>query len=139
MSAIFGKKNPVAPDARRPFQDEWGIFDPEQAGVSALARTSTDDQPAPPAVVAEVSAMPVEKPVVAKDTKPQAGKASAGALYTVESPVRCPQCEHEILTFRVLRVLRTQVSFTSTLPRKGYVIVCPDCQGLLSADLSGLV
>lgn len=40
---------------------------------------------------------------------------------------------------RVLRVLRTQVSFTSTLPRKGYVIVRPECDRLLSAELSGLV
>jgi len=36
-------------------------------------------------------------------------------------------------------VLRTQASFTSTLPRKGYVVVCPECERMLSAELSGLV
>jgi hypothetical protein len=66
-------------------------------------------------------------------------KTSAGAVYTIESPVRCPECETEIRTFRVLRVVRTQASFTSTLPRKGYVIVCPACERMLSAELSGLV
>jgi hypothetical protein len=44
-----------------------------------------------------------------------------------------------ISTVRVSRLLRTQVSFTSTLPRKGYIIVCPECDGMLSAELSGLV
>ena len=62
-----------------------------------------------------------------------------GALYTLEAPVRCPGCHSEIETLRVLRVLRTQASFTSTLPRKGYVILCPECDRLLSAELSGLV
>jgi hypothetical protein len=35
--------------------------------------------------------------------------------------------------------MRTQVSFTSTLPRKAYVIACPACRRLLSAGLSGLL
>jgi hypothetical protein len=72
---------------------------------------------------------------------PASGKAhtGAGALYTLESPVRCPECENEIRSIRVIRVLRTQVSFTSTLPRKGYVIVCPECERVLSAELSGLI
>jgi hypothetical protein len=65
--------------------------------------------------------------------------SGAGAMYALESSVRCPQCENDIRTLKVLRVLRTQVSFTSTLPRKGYVIVCPECDHLLSAELSGLI
>ncbi len=63
----------------------------------------------------------------------------AGAVYTIEAPVICPHCEAEVRSFRVLRLLRTHVSFTSTLPRKGYVIACPECSRLLSAELSGLV
>jgi hypothetical protein len=66
-------------------------------------------------------------------------RTQAGALYTLEGPVTCPECNTEIRTLRVLRVLRTQVSFTSTLPRRGYVILCPDCERILSAELSGLV
>ena len=78
-------------------------------------------------------------PEPAADQSSTTGRTSSGAIYTLESPVRCPQCEREIRALRVLRVLRTQVSFTSTLPRKGYVIVCPECDGLLSAELSGLI
>jgi hypothetical protein len=84
-----------------------------------------------------VTQSPVES-TSAPQPEPRAS-AGAGALYTLEAPVVCPQCEQEIRTLRVLRVLRTQASFTSTLPRKGYVVVCPDCDRMLSAELSGLV
>ena len=60
-------------------------------------------------------------------------------MYTLESPAQCPECDTEITTIHVIRVLRTQVSFTSTLPRKAYVIACPACRKLLSAGLSGLL
>jgi hypothetical protein len=82
-----------------------------------------------------------QSPVESTSAPQPAPRASdgAGALYTLESAVMCPQCEQEIRTLRVLRVLRTQASFTSTLPRKGYVIVCPECDRMLSAELSGLV
>jgi len=62
-----------------------------------------------------------------------------GALYTLEFPVVCPHCDAQITTLRVFRLLRTQVSFTSTLPRKGYVIVCPECERPISSELSGLI
>jgi len=65
--------------------------------------------------------------------------ADRGVVYTLEFPTRCPQCSSEITVVRVSRLLRRQVSFTSTLPRKGYVIVCPECDGILSAELSGLI
>jgi hypothetical protein len=63
----------------------------------------------------------------------------AGAVYSLEYPVQCPHCAMEISTFRVFRLLRSQVSFTSTLPRKGYVIVCPECERPISSELSGLI
>jgi len=65
--------------------------------------------------------------------------AQAGAVYTLESPAHCPECDTEINTIHVIRVMRTHVSFTSTLPRKAYVITCPACRKLLSAGLSGLL
>ena len=68
-----------------------------------------------------------------------ATQAAAGAVYTLESPAQCPECNTEINTIHVIRVMRTQVSFTSTLPRKAYVIACPACRRLLSAGLSGLL
>ena len=70
---------------------------------------------------------------------PSRTPAGGAALYALESPARCPHCDQEIRTFKVLRVLRTQVSFTSTLPRKGYIIVCPECERVMSAELSGLI
>jgi len=45
----------------------------------------------------------------------------------------------EIGVVRVSRLLRSHVSFTSTLPRKGYVIVCPECERPISSELSGLI
>jgi hypothetical protein len=62
-----------------------------------------------------------------------------GALYSLEFPVQCPHCAQEVRTFKVFRLLRAQVSFTSTLPRKGYVIVCPECERPISSELSGLI
>ena len=67
------------------------------------------------------------------------GTAEQGAIYTLEFSTRCPHCNKQIKTLRVSRLLRTHASFTSTLPRKGYVIVCPECDGMLSAELSGLI
>jgi len=72
-------------------------------------------------------------------TAHSAAAAGAGAVYTLESPALCPECDTEITTINVIRVMRTQVSFTSTLPRKAYVIACPSCRKLLSAGLSGLI
>jgi hypothetical protein len=59
------------------------------------------------------------------------------AVYTLETAVRCPHCREPIRSVRVLALTRTQVSFTSTLPRKGRVLACPECERILSAELSG--
>ncbi len=61
----------------------------------------------------------------------------AEAEYTLEYQVRCPCCEAEIEMVKVVRLLRTKVNFTSTLPRRGRAIVCPACQKVLSVELSG--
>jgi hypothetical protein len=118
------------PQAVRPVQDEWGIYDPNQAGLKATFRamnalSAPVDNPPPPRVRAEALA--------------PAPSAERGAVYALEFPTQCPQCATKIGTVRVSRLLRTHVSFTSTLPRKGYIIVCPECDGILSAELSGLI
>jgi hypothetical protein len=61
----------------------------------------------------------------------------AEAEYTLEYPVRCPACSQVIRTVQVVRLLRTKVNFTSTLPRRGRIIICPVCKKALSAELAG--
>lgn len=63
---------------------------------------------------------------------------SAG-MYTLDEAARCPHCREPIRSIKVLRLTRSQVPFTSTLPRSGRVLLCPSCEGVLSAELSGLI
>src|SRR4051812_31332648 len=188
----------IVPPPARAVQDEWGMFDPNQAGLQAAFRavraldappskrgvfestgnneepseSNESDSPAPAALhdaapqpaafggVVErpgrvrprgagparvVSHLPTTDDTVYDLTEPETPRprqqkpVERGTIYTLEFPTRCPQCCTEITNVRVSRLLRTQVSFTSTLPRKGYIIVCPECDGILSAELSGLI
>ncbi len=61
---------------------------------------------------------------------------NADAEYRLESSVRCPRCGDTITTLRAVRLLRVQVNFTSTLPRRGRVLVCPSCLVLLTGELT---
>lgn len=116
-----------------PVRDEWGIFDPKRAGVPAVMEALRDRGTAEHVPPAPAETTPAPAPQHSRHQN------IGGALYTLEAPVHCPQCDNEVRTLRVLRVIRTQASFTSTLPRKGYVVVCPECDRMLSAELSGLV
>jgi hypothetical protein len=58
------------------------------------------------------------------------------AVYAIERPARCPHCREPIRTVRVLRMRRAQAAFTSTLPRGGRVIACPQCERILSIELA---
>jgi hypothetical protein len=60
----------------------------------------------------------------------------AAALYSLEVAARCPHCREPLRTVRVVRMTRTQVAFTSTLPRGGRAIACPQCESILSIELS---
>jgi hypothetical protein len=179
----------VPPSPRvRAVEDEWGLFDPNRAGLKAAFRAVQplevptadgiglepvdgddvlemifpDDLPAPVIKPHETSARDLDSArpgrgparlvshVTSNDegvydltevepSAPRPKHVDKGAVYSLEFPTRCPQCCSEISVVRVSRLLRTQVSFTSTLPRKGYIIVCPECDGILSAELSGLI
>jgi hypothetical protein len=67
------------------------------------------------------------------------GEWQATAVYTLELPARCPHCREPIRTLKVLRLTRTQVSFTSNLPRGGRVLVCPLCERIISGELAGIL
>ena len=61
------------------------------------------------------------------------------ATYTLDVPVRCPYCDERIHSLRIVGLTRSQVAFTSTLPRKGRVATCPECDRILPAELAGLM
>jgi DNA-binding response OmpR family regulator len=83
---------------------------------------------------AESGAEPVAVSPSASDAAAQ--RPSSDAVYRLESDVRCPRCRETISTLQAVRLLRTQVNFTSTLPRRGRVLVCPGCGTIVSAELT---
>jgi hypothetical protein len=74
---------------------------------------------------------------VTDDAEPNPVAPAFEAEYTIESPLKCPHCKEMIQTLQVLRLARGRVNFISMLPRRGYVIVCPNCHQILSAELGG--
>ena len=64
---------------------------------------------------------------------------SPEAEYLLESPLSCPSCKESLEALLVVRLLRTRVNFVTTLPRRGHVLVCPSCRGILSAELGGII
>ena len=58
------------------------------------------------------------------------------AEYTLEYAAVCPSCSEVLNSVKVIRLLRTRVNFTSTLPRHGRVIICPNCRTVLAASLN---
>jgi DNA-binding response OmpR family regulator len=76
----------------------------------------------------------------APEAAPLAGLSSdeqeSEAEYTVESPVRCPACGERTSSLKAIRLVRAQVNFTSTLPRRGRVLVCPHCLAVIPGELT---
>lgn len=61
------------------------------------------------------------------------------AEFTLESPALCPHCDQMLDSVQVIRLLRTRVNFVSSLPRRGQVMVCPNCKAVLSGSLGGFI
>ena len=59
------------------------------------------------------------------------------AVYRLETWIRCANCHEAIDTVGVVRLLRARVNFTSGLPRRGYLAVCPRCRTAIPADVGG--
>lgn len=57
------------------------------------------------------------------------------AEYTLEHAVRCSSCREKITTLKAVRVMRSRVNFTSTLPRRGRLVVCPKCLAIMPVEL----
>ena len=90
-----------------------------RAGTLPSGATQTPEDSAPPSI----------EPQTLYGTKVE-------AEYTLESPVKCPACGERITSVRAIRLIRAQVNFTSTLPRRGRVIACPHCLAVIPAELS---
>lgn len=60
------------------------------------------------------------------------------AEYALEYPCVCPHCLHSLREVAVVRLLRTRVNFTSTLPRRGRAVICTNCRKILTVELSTL-
>ena len=74
-----------------------------------------------------------------EDETPIPREWGSAALYTLETAARCPFCREPLRTVRVVRMNRTQVTFTSTLPRGGRAIVCPVCERILSVEIGAIL
>ena len=92
---------------------------------------------APRAIAADIDDVYELPPVENADAIPDVWQSPA--TYTLEMAVRCPHCDEAIRTIRIVGLARSQVAFTSTLPRKGRVAVCPECDAILPVELSGLL
>jgi hypothetical protein len=68
-----------------------------------------------------------------EQAQPLAEQQEIEAEYTLEAPVKCCECHALLQTVHVIRLLRTKVNFTSSLSRRGYVVVCPACQTIVPA------
>lgn len=77
---------------------------------------------------------PVSEPVMPEDAR--RANETIEAEYTLETPVRCPACGERISQLKAVRLIRAKVNFTSTLPRRGRVVVCPNCLGIVPAELT---
>ena len=69
-------------------------------------------------------------------TELQAHLENIDAEYSLECPVRCPACGVTVSSLKAVRLLRAHVNFTSTMPRRGRVVVCPNCLAVVPAELS---
>ncbi len=97
------------------------------ANASEPQKAQTPTQPpTPPALEEPRSTSGVEARDIDEDS----------ARYVLGRPLSCPHCHEWIREIHIVRLTREHVPFTSTLPRSGRALVCPSCEGLLSAELS---
>ena len=75
----------------------------------------------------------MQKPSESAAEEPQ--PAEDEASYALESMVKCPLCKTTLSYVNAVRLLRRKVNFTSTLPRRGYLVVCPSCRGVIPATI----
>jgi hypothetical protein len=99
-----------------------------------MMNTPTTDVPSEPK-----EQIPAESPASRlEEAAPEKPSSRGDATYRLESPARCPQCGEVLSELRAVRLLRVEVNFTSMLPRRGRIVVCPYCQTIVPAELTNL-
>ena len=73
------------------------------------------------------------------ETEQHEPAAELEAVFTLESAAVCPACKASMDSVGIVRLLRTRVNFVSTLPRRGQLMVCPECRTVLGGGLGGFV
>ena len=87
-------------------------------------------------IATQAAANTVSPEAVAQEEEaPRAGD-TIEAEYALETPVRCPACGERVATLKAVRLIRSRVNFTSTLPRRGRVLACPHCLAIVPAELT---
>ncbi len=80
-----------------------------------------------------------ETPEPAPDRPETPTASDVEAVFTLESVAVCPACRGSLDTVGIVRLLRTRVNFVSSLPRRGQLMICPQCKTVLGGGLGGLV
>lgn len=80
-----------------------------------------------------------ESPDPELDRSEPSAPSDVEAVFTLESPATCPACRASLETVGIVRLLRTRVNFVSSLPRRGQLMICPQCRTVLGGGLGGLV
>jgi hypothetical protein len=73
-----------------------------------------------------------------RDAPEETSARDSEAEYALEYPCICPHCLHSLRAVAVVRILRTKVNFTSTMPRRGRAVICPKCRKILTVELTTL-
>jgi len=66
-------------------------------------------------------------------------RVEPAAVYGLEHPICCPNCQAEIQELYAVRLFRARVNFMSSLPRSGRLLVCPQCRAPVSGELGAVL
>jgi DNA-binding response OmpR family regulator len=120
IHAIQFEGAPIGDFLQKPFSPSLLVKKVRETLLETAAAFGPAPEPERPALFPEAAAL----------------RQNFDAVYRLESPVRCAQCRETISTLQAVRLLRMHVNFTSTLPRRGRVLVCPICAAIVSAELT---
>ena len=117
--------------------ESLGDWEPGRLLIEAAPSDEMSEGSEPSTAPREVQPSMSDTRTVEDSVETQTTERDVEAEYTLEHRVKCPHCATDLASIKVVRLLRAHVNFTSTLPRRGRVLVCSSCQRALSAELAG--